>query len=135
MDDLIGEIASWQLDRRRPLWECWVLEGLADDLDDAAARPPSGRRVGFLVKMHHAMADGVAAAALLANVMEVAADAVDPPPPVVPWRPEPAPTVVAAARRRGARRGCRDPRGCRRCSDGHARGVRAVTAPPARRPR
>ena len=37
---VIGEIASWQLDRRRPLWECWVLDGLADDLDD----PPPARR-------------------------------------------------------------------------------------------
>ena len=93
MDDLIGEIASWQLDRRRPLWECWVLEGLADDLDDPTSAPPSGRQVGFLVKMHHAMADGVAAAALLANVMEVVPDAVDPPPPLDPWRPEPEPSL------------------------------------------
>lgn len=93
MDELIGEIASWQLDRRRPLWECWVLEGLADDLDHPAAAPTSGRHVGFLVKMHHAMADGVAAAALLANVMEVDAHAVDPPPPLEPWRPDPVPSV------------------------------------------
>jgi diacylglycerol O-acyltransferase / wax synthase len=92
MDDLIGEIASWQVDRRRPLWECWILEGLADDLDDPPAGPPSGRKVGFLVKMHHALADGVAAAALLANVMELEPGAVDPPPPVERWRPEPVPT-------------------------------------------
>ena len=91
MDDVIGELASWQLDRKRPLWECWILDGLADDLDDPTAGPPSGAHVGFLVKMHHAMADGVAAAALLANVMETAADAVDPPPPVEPWRSEPVP--------------------------------------------
>lgn len=93
MDELIGEIASWQLDRRKPLWECWVLEGLADDLDDPVAGPPSGRRYGFLVKMHHALADGVAAAALLANVMETAAEAVDPPPPLEPWRPDPEPSA------------------------------------------
>ena len=91
MDDVIGELASWQLDRKRPLWECWILDGLADDLDDPAAAPASGKHVGFLVKMHHAMADGVAAAALLANVMETAADAVDPPPPFEPWRSEPVP--------------------------------------------
>ena len=104
MDELIGEIASWQLDRRQPLWECWILEGLADDLDDPIGHPASGRQVGFLVKMHHAMADGVAAAALLANVMETAAGAVDPPPPVETWRPDPVPTawrlMVDAAHRR-----------------------------------
>lgn len=93
MDELIGEISSWQVDRRRPLWEVWVLEGLADDLDDPAAGPPSGAKVGFLVKMHHAMADGVAAAALLANVMELEPDAVDPPPPVQRWRPDRVPTA------------------------------------------
>jgi diacylglycerol O-acyltransferase / wax synthase len=93
MDDLVAEIASWQLDRRRPLWECWILEGLADDLDDPAASPPSGRRVGFLVKMHHALADGVAAAALLANVFETDAHALDPPPPIHAWRPEPMPSA------------------------------------------
>ncbi len=92
MDGVIGELASWQLDRRRPLWECWVLDGLADDLDDPVAHPPSGRHVGFLVKMHHAMADGLAAAALLANVMEVDPDA-EPPPPDVPWRPDPVPSA------------------------------------------
>ena len=91
MDDVIGELASWPLDRKRPLWECWILEGLADDLDDPTGAPATGRHVGFLVKMHHAMADGVAAAALLANVMETSPDALDPPPPVETWRPEPVP--------------------------------------------
>jgi diacylglycerol O-acyltransferase len=93
MDELVAEISSWQLDRRRPLWECWILEGLADDLDDPAGSPPSGRRVGFLVKMHHALADGVAAAALLANVFELEAHSVDPPPPTHPWRPERPPSA------------------------------------------
>ena len=91
MDDVISELASWQLDRKRPLWECWILEGLADDLDHPTAAPSTGRHVGFLVKMHHAMADGVAAAALLANVMETSPDALDPPPPVEAWRAEPVP--------------------------------------------
>ena len=57
VDEMISEIASWQLDRRRPLWEIWVLEGMADG------------KVGFLSKIHHALADGLAAAAMLGNVM------------------------------------------------------------------
>ncbi|HJP66081.1 MAG TPA: wax ester/triacylglycerol synthase domain-containing protein, partial [Actinomycetota bacterium] len=32
MDELIGEIASHQLDRARPLWQIWVLEGLEGGL-------------------------------------------------------------------------------------------------------
>jgi len=80
MDAVIGEIASRQLDRTRPLWEIWMLEGLADGT------------VGFLAKVHHTLADGVAAAELLANVMTTAAADVDPPPPLEPWLPEPVPS-------------------------------------------
>jgi diacylglycerol O-acyltransferase len=79
MDEVIAEIASWPLDRSRPLWEIWMLEGLDDG------------KVGFLAKMHHSLADGVAAAALLANVMAPSADDVDPPAPTEPWQPEPEP--------------------------------------------
>ncbi len=80
LDEVIGEIASHQLDRNHPLWELWVVEGLA-----------SGE-VAFVTKMHHAMADGIAASALLANVMGLM-----PPPPdaavdVQPWEGEVAPS-------------------------------------------
>jgi WS/DGAT/MGAT family acyltransferase len=101
MDEVISRLAGSPLDRRRPLWECWVLEGLATDIDDPSEGSPDGSRVGFLVKMHHALADGVAAAALLANVMDP-----DPgapvPPPARPWSPEPVPgaweLILAALR-------------------------------------
>ena len=59
MDAVIGEIASTPLRRDRPLWEIWVIEGLA------------GGRFATVGKIHHAAADGVAANALLANVMAV----------------------------------------------------------------
>ncbi|MEY2447866.1 MAG: diacylglycerol O-acyltransferase / wax synthase [Acidimicrobiaceae bacterium] len=80
MDEVIADIASWPLDRTKPLWEVWMLEGL------------EGGRVGFLAKIHHSMADGVAAAAMLANVMATSADEIDAPPPVEAWRPEQMPT-------------------------------------------
>jgi diacylglycerol O-acyltransferase len=80
MDELIGEIASHQLDRTRPLWQIWVLEGLQDGL------------VAFVAKIHHAAADGVAASALLANVMSAEPEAADPPPPEHPWRAEQVPS-------------------------------------------
>jgi WS/DGAT/MGAT family acyltransferase len=57
MDAVIALIASVPLDRSRPLWELWVLEGLADG------------RVAAVGKIHHAVADGIAVAGLLANVM------------------------------------------------------------------
>jgi diacylglycerol O-acyltransferase len=80
MDEAIGVIAGRQLDRRRPLWEVHLLEGLADG------------SIAFVTKIHHTAADGVAAAAMLANVMSTSADEGDPPPPITPWEPEPVPS-------------------------------------------
>lgn len=46
------------MDRSRPLWELWVLTGLAGD------------RIGLLVKVHHALADGLAAMRLIASLLD-----------------------------------------------------------------
>lgn len=64
LEVLIGRIASTQLDRRFPLWELHYCEGLADG------------RVAVVGKMHHALADGAAANALLGNVTDVRSAAV-----------------------------------------------------------
>jgi diacylglycerol O-acyltransferase len=58
LDELIGEIAGTALDRRRPLWELYYAEGLAND------------RIAVIGKVHHALADGVASANLMARAME-----------------------------------------------------------------
>jgi diacylglycerol O-acyltransferase len=59
LDEAIGEIASTPLDRSRPLWEMYFVEGLAND------------RIAVVGKIHHALADGVAAANLLARGMDL----------------------------------------------------------------
>ena len=59
LDDAIGEIASTPLDRTRPLWEMYFIDGLADG------------RIAVVNKVHHALADGVAAANLLALGMDL----------------------------------------------------------------
>ncbi len=58
LEELIGEIAGTPLDRSVPLWEMHVCEGMPDG------------RIAVVVKMHHALADGVAANALLGNVTD-----------------------------------------------------------------
>jgi diacylglycerol O-acyltransferase len=60
-DALYAEIAAImerRLDRQRPLWECWFIEGLAGD------------RWALLVKVHHALADGIAATTLLSSLAD-----------------------------------------------------------------
>ena len=79
LDAMISEIASHPLDRAHPLWELWVLEGLA------------GGRQASVLKVHHAVADGVASAALIDRTAVRSATQA-PPPPEQPWRPEPIPS-------------------------------------------
>jgi diacylglycerol O-acyltransferase len=69
------------LDRRHPLWELWFLTGL------------EGGRIGMLCKIHHAVADGLAAVALMMTFLDLAPDAPDP--PVEVWTPAPAPALWA----------------------------------------
>jgi WS/DGAT/MGAT family acyltransferase len=57
--DLAGDIAGHQLDRARPLWEMWFVEGLA------------GGRIGLITKMHHSTVDGVSGAELLSALFDL----------------------------------------------------------------
>jgi diacylglycerol O-acyltransferase / wax synthase len=59
LDEAIGQIASTALDRRHPLWEMYLIDGLADG------------RVAVVGKIHHALADGVASANLMAQGMDL----------------------------------------------------------------
>ena len=57
--DLAGQIASTPLDRSRPLWELYVVEGLADG------------NIGVITKMHHCAVDGVSGAELMVNLFDL----------------------------------------------------------------
>lgn len=91
MDQAIAEIASIQLPRDRPLWETWLLEGLADG------------GVVLVTKIHHSLADGVASATMLGKVMALEPDQDDLNAPNPAWVPEPIPS-----RRRLIRQALRD---------------------------
>jgi WS/DGAT/MGAT family acyltransferase len=91
--DLAGDIASRQLDRTRPLWEIWVVEGLQHG------------HVGVVAKMHHCTVDGVSGANLMVHLFDLTPE----PAPVEAgdWHPERRPTdveLVAYALRSRARR-------------------------------
>ena len=78
---LTGRIMSQQLDRGKPLWELWVVEGV------------EGNRVALITKAHHCMIDGVGSVELTGAFMRATPDlrrALGEPPRWIP-RPVPSP--------------------------------------------
>jgi WS/DGAT/MGAT family acyltransferase len=75
---MIGRIFSQLLDRGKPLWEMWVIEGLAGD------------RIAVHSKTHHCMVDGVSGSELISELLtpepieKVEAPSI--------WKPRPVPT-------------------------------------------
>jgi diacylglycerol O-acyltransferase / wax synthase len=80
---LVGRVMSQPLDRAKPLWEIWVVEGLEDG------------HWAVLYKTHHAMVDGVSGTDLLALMMDTSPDPVATVP--VDWEPEAAPSGLQLA--------------------------------------
>lgn len=78
LSDLMGRLQSLALDRRRPLWEMWFVDGLAGD------------DVGLIIKTHHALGDGIANVDLALALVDLEADRPADPAPR-PWQPRPAP--------------------------------------------
>jgi WS/DGAT/MGAT family acyltransferase len=76
---LAGRIFSQALDRGRPLWEIWLVEGLSDG------------RFALLSKTHHALIDGVSGIDI-ASVIFDSEPAPDPAPAPRPWAPRPLPS-------------------------------------------
>jgi len=78
---LTSRVMSQQLDRHKPLWEMWLAEGVGDG------------RWALIMKVHHAMVDGIAGTDLLAAVLDLEADPQRP--ELEPWKPEPEPSGAA----------------------------------------
>jgi diacylglycerol O-acyltransferase len=60
LTEVCGRLAGLPLDRRRPLWEMWVIEGL----DGSSGTD----RLAVLLKVHHAAADGVTYADMVSRL-------------------------------------------------------------------
>jgi diacylglycerol O-acyltransferase / wax synthase len=76
--DYIQRVISRPLDRTKPLWELYLIEGMEDGL------------AGILTKVHHSMVDGLAAIDLASAVYDFAPEPQVLTPP--PWVPEPEPS-------------------------------------------
>jgi WS/DGAT/MGAT family acyltransferase len=78
---MVGRIFSQRLDREKPLWELWVIEGLEGD------------RVAICSKVHHCMVDGISGAELISALLT--AEPIPKPEPPGRWSPRAAPGRLA----------------------------------------
>ncbi len=108
---LAGRVFSQALDRSRPLWELWLVEGLADD------------RFGLLSKTHHALVDGISGVDIVTVLFDTSPDPVPVAAADHEWIPRPLPSraqlladamleraTVPAEMARGVRATLRGPR-------------------------
>ncbi len=79
---LAGRIASQPLDRSKPLWENWIVEGL------------EGGRFALISKTHHAVVDGVSGVDLATVLLDLEQSAPRPPEDLEPWQPRPEPSAA-----------------------------------------
>ena len=139
---LAARIMSQHLDRSKPLWEIWIVEGIE-----------GGNRFAMISKIHHCMVDGVSSVDLLNVLLQpVPSDEIKEPPD---WLPRPAPTTLDLAAEtlgrvvhfptevgrglRDALRDAQDPRSdlrsrARALRDTFSTGIRSVSATPLNRP-
>ncbi|HET7310419.1 MAG TPA: wax ester/triacylglycerol synthase family O-acyltransferase [Mycobacteriales bacterium] len=80
---LVGRVMSQRLDRDKPMWEAWVVEGLPDG------------RWALLSKVHHCLVDGISGTDALAVMLDLSAEAEWP--PASDWVPRPAPSGARLA--------------------------------------
>lgn len=67
--EVAGDIVSRPLDRSRPLWEIWVVEGLEHG------------HVAVVAKMHHCTVDGVSGASMMVHLFDLQPEPAEVPPP------------------------------------------------------
>jgi diacylglycerol O-acyltransferase len=76
---LVGRIFSQRLDRSKPLWEMWLVQGL------------EGNRFALISKTHHALVDGISGVDLATVLFDANPVPAGLTPPVRPWEPKPEP--------------------------------------------
>ena len=86
LGDFVGEISSELLDRSKPLWQMYVVDGLADG------------RIAIVAKVHHSTLYGAAGAEFIAELLDLTPQS-QPRPPHEPSDPAPVPSQTTLAGR------------------------------------
>jgi WS/DGAT/MGAT family acyltransferase len=84
---LAARIHSQALDRHKPLWETWLVQGL------------EGGRVGLISKTHHALVDGISGVDLVTVLFDASPVPQEVPHEGEPWMPAPEPSGAELAAR------------------------------------
>src|SRR5439155_18608928 len=77
---LASRVFSQQLDRDKPLWEIWLVEGL------------EGGRFAMLAKTHHSLVDGISGVDIVTVLFDSSPEPAAPPDPRERWLPRPLPS-------------------------------------------
>jgi diacylglycerol O-acyltransferase / wax synthase len=77
---LAGRVFSQQLDRDKPLWEIWLVDGV------------EGGRFALLSKTHHALVDGISGVDIVSVLFDSSPEPAAPPDPGQRWLPRPLPS-------------------------------------------
>lgn len=85
LTEYCNRILSRQLDRDRPLWELYLIEGLEHG------------RLAWLGKAHHAMIDGLAGLDIATVMLDLTPDGTVPAADPEPWSPQPMPSSAELA--------------------------------------
>jgi diacylglycerol O-acyltransferase len=80
LTELVGHLVAMPLDRNRPLWEVWLIDGLEDG------------NVGVLSKVHHAAIDGASGEELMLALLDITPEVEHKPAPATPWKADKVPT-------------------------------------------
>jgi diacylglycerol O-acyltransferase len=82
LKDLAGRVFSQQLDRDKPLWEAWLVEGLEGD------------RFAMVSKTHHALVDGISGVDIISVLFDTSPAPAAPAGPGDRWLPRPVPSAA-----------------------------------------
>ncbi len=80
LKELAGRVFSQQLDRDKPLWEIWLVDGLEGD------------RFALLSKTHHALVDGISGVDIISVLFDTSPEPAAPADPGDRWLPRPLPS-------------------------------------------